>query len=123
MILVSNRKPQGSQAHRANFPQPYRVKIRVRVDNVPKLSRSHSAHGLRHHRTLAGTLAAAGGDNTAAADAVPVIAVDALPVAADHTARAEDVCRRAGGVDGPDEDVGPGDGGHGVGVALWVAIQ
>ena len=89
----------------------------------PGLSRPHSAHGFRRHRTFARTLAAAGGDNTtAAADPVAVLAVDALSVAADNAARTEDVGGRAGGVHGPDEHVGPGDGGHGVGVALCIAI-
>ena len=77
----------------------------------PGLSRPHSAHGFRRHRTFARALAAAGGDNTtAAADPVAVLAVDALSVAADNAARTEDVGWRAGGVHGADERVGPGDG-------------
>ena len=79
------------------------------MHDIPQFSRPHSAHGLGHHRTFTGTLAAAGGDDTTAADPVAVVAVDALPVAADDAARAEYVGRRAGRVDGADERVGPGD--------------
>ena len=97
-----------------SFTQPLHVKLLTRSSksiplHIPQFSRPHSAHGLGHHRTFTGTLAAAGGDDTTAADPVAVVAVDALPVAADDAARAEYVGRRAGRVDGADERVGPGD--------------